>query len=118
MTSVPLKLSKELSVLKQQNLKMPTLAQGQHLLVWRLREPLDYLGRAQASFERKQSIKVQKVNQRSMKRDQINYFVTSGLAYPAVVLFTSREEGLGCRMTSTEGSMARFLRMGSLGHKG
>lgn len=95
--SVPLKLSKELSVLKQQNLKMPTLNRDSICLFGGSGEPLDYLGRAQASFERKQSIKVQKVNQRSMKRDSDQLFCDfrTGIP-PAVVLFTSREEGLGC----------------------
>lgn len=62
---------------------------------------------------------MQKVNQRSMKRDSDQLFCDfrTGIP-PAVVLFTSRKKGWVAVMTSTEGSMARFLRMGSLGHKG
>ena len=73
--SVPLKLSKELSALKKQNLKILPLDRDSICLFGGPGEPLDYLQRAQNSFERKQSIKVQKVNQRSIKRDSDQFFL-------------------------------------------
>lgn len=95
--SVPLKLSKELSALKKQNLKILPLDGDSICLFGGPGEPLDYLRRAQTSFERKQSIKVQKVNQRSMKRDSDQLFCDLRTGIPtAAFLFTSGEEGLGC----------------------
>ena len=101
----PLEALKGALSLKKAKPENAHIGQGQHLLVWRLRGTTGLFTKGSNLFWKEAGYKGAESDLRT------------GIP-PALFYLLLGKKGWVAVMTPTEGSMARLLRMGSLGHKG